>query len=94
MLRPEATAVRRFLAAPSDAAWRDFAEAYRRTLGQRFASEREAFDALAQAAREGDLWLGCNCPTMANPDVRRCHTWLALEFLAAAYPDLEVVWPA
>ena len=73
---------------------RRFAADYRRLLAARRRERPEAFDALARAAREGDLWLGCNCPTARNPDVRRCHTFLALAFLSTAYPDLEVAWPA
>ena len=94
VLRPDAEAVARYLDDPSEAAWRRFAADYRRLLAARRRERPEAFDALARAAREGDLWLGCNCPTARNPDVRRCHTFLALAFLSTAYPDLEVAWPA
>jgi len=93
VLRPEAGDVERYLDAPGDAAWKRLAAAYRRTLAARIAKQRPAFDELARLAREGDLWLGCNCPTNRNPDVRRCHTVLALEFLAERYPDLEVIRP-
>jgi hypothetical protein len=27
------------------------------------------------------------------PDVRRCHTWLALELMKELYPELEVRFP-
>jgi hypothetical protein len=40
-----------------------------------------------------DVWLGCNCPTAKNPDVRRCHTVLALQFMKERYPALEVRIP-
>lgn len=94
VLRPEAARVKDYLAAPGDAAWTRFARAYRATLAERFASDRGAFDAIAALAREGDVYLGCSCPTKRNPSVRRCHTWLALEFFRARYPDLEVRMPS
>lgn len=93
VLRPEAAAVTRFLADPSDEAWSGFADEYRRLLAARRAADPEPFDALARLAREQDVWLGCNCPTAKNPDVRRCHTFLALEFLSRCYKDLTVEWP-
>jgi hypothetical protein len=52
------------------------------------------FEAIAEIATREDVWIGCSCPTKRNPDVRRCHTFLALEFRAERLPDLEVVWPA
>jgi len=93
VLRPDAEAVEGYLRDPGPAAWRAFARDYKALLARRRAADPGAFDALAQLAREQDVWLGCNCPTARNPDVRRCHTFLALEFLARAYPDLEVDWP-
>ena len=92
-LRPDALDVATYLQAPSPAAWRTFAAGYRRLLRERFAADRAPFDALADAAMANNVFLGCNCPTTANPDVRRCHTWLALEFLAAKYPQLDVRFP-
>ena len=94
VLRPDADAVASYLAAPGPAAWREFARDYEALLTRRRAADRGAFDALAQLAREQDVWLGCNCPTARNPDVLRCHTYLALQFLSRAYADLEIVWPA
>ena len=93
VLRPEADDVLAYLAAPSEAAWKRLKRAYRATLDERLAQAPEAFDRLAELARAGDLWLGCSCPTARNPDVNRCHTVLALEFLAERYPGLEVRWP-
>ncbi len=93
ILRPTPELVARALGDPSPAAWRAFATEYRRLLRERFAGERAAFDALAALARGRDVFLGCNCPTKAQPSVRHCHTWLALEFCRDAYPDLEVVFP-
>lgn len=93
VLRPDPEAVADYLRDPTEAAWRAFARAYRGLLDRRRAEDGAAFEALAQLARERAVWLGCNCPTAKNPDVRRCHTMLALEFLAAKYPDLEVLLP-
>lgn len=89
---PSKRAVEELLADP--AAWDAFAAAYRAAVARRFAAQRAPFDALAEAARAGDVWLGCSCPTAKNPDLRHCHTWLALAFMRATYRDLEVVFPA
>lgn len=95
VLRPERDLVERFLEDAGDLAhWRRFSSAYGALLAARFAVDRPAFDALAALARAGDLLLGCNCPTAKNPDVRRCHTVLALAFMAKHYPDLDVRMPA
>jgi len=93
VLRPTAALVEAYLAAPGEGAWRRFADAYRALLEKRFAAKRSAFDALAELARRNDVHLGCNCPTQKNPEVRRCHTWLALEFFRERYPDLDVRMP-
>lgn len=93
VLRPGAAAVTGYLADPSDAAWRRFAGEYRALLAERRNADPAAFDAIARAARDGNVWLGCNCPTRRNPDVRRCHTLLALELFARWYPDLAIAWP-
>jgi hypothetical protein len=93
-LRPTKEMVERVLARPDDdARWESFAREYAVLLADRFATDRGPFDALAELARETDVWLGCNCPTAKNPDVRRCHTALALRFLQARYPDLDVRLP-
>jgi len=94
VLRPDAERVRAFLERPGEAAWTEFAAAYRTLLSDRFAADPRPFAAIAALASSGDVWLGCSCPTAKNPDVRRCHTVLALEFFAAHYPDLTVVLPA
>lgn len=91
--RPEPEQVAAFLAATDDFAWEEFSAAYRALLEVRFAEDPRPFEAIAEAARADPLWLGCNCPTRKNPDVRRCHTWLALSFFAGRFPDLEVVFP-
>lgn len=93
VLRPDADKVTAYLAAPSESAWRSFAREYRRTLDARWRTERRRFDEIADLARSTDLWLGCSCPTAKNPDVRRCHTFLALEYLGDRYPDLQISWP-
>ena len=54
---------------------------------------RRRFDELAELARNNDVYLGCNCPTQRQPDVRHCHTVLALAFLRQHYPDLDVRFP-
>lgn len=94
VLRPDADAVARYLADPGDAGWEAFSRGYRALLEERSRAEPERFQAIADAALTGDLWLGCSCPTAKNPDVRRCHTSLALGFLAERFPELEVHWPA
>jgi uncharacterized protein YeaO (DUF488 family) len=91
VLRPTAPLVQGLLDAPSS--FEHFARAYRALLEQRFASERNRFDELAQLARQRDVYLGCNCPTARQPDVQRCHTVLALAFLREHYPDLVVRMP-
>ncbi|MGA9520493.1 MAG: hypothetical protein WBV82_03465 [Myxococcaceae bacterium] len=93
ILRPPEGLVLDYLSAPSDAAWRALAREYRAELERRFHDDRTAFDALANLARREDVHLGCSCPTKRNPDVRHCHTWLALEFMHAHYPDLDVRMP-
>jgi len=93
VLRPSAELVAALLADPSEPSFRRFASGYRALLEQRFGSERERFDALARLAREQHVYLGCNCPTERQPDVRRCHTALALAFLRERYPDLDVREP-
>jgi uncharacterized protein DUF488 len=90
VLRPEAAMVQAFLAAPGDAAFRTFRAAYLELLERRFAEDRRPFDELAELARGTDVYLGCNCPTTKQPDVRHCHTWLALGFMKRCYRELEV----
>lgn len=93
-LRPEADAVRAYLAAPGDPAWQVFERAYIVAVSARYADDRAPFDALAAQAVAGDVFLGCSCPTRANPDVGRCHTVLALRFMKERYPELDVRFPA
>lgn len=94
VLRPTSEMVERLLAnARDESEWQRYAEAYRALLAERFAADRKPFDALATLAGEFVVLLGCNCPTAKNPDVRHCHTVLALEFMKQHYPDLDVRMP-
>lgn len=93
VLRPTNELVTAFLQDPSARGFERFRAGYRALLEQRFRTERERFDALAQLARETDVYLGCNCPTAKQPEVKRCHTALALEFASEHYPDLKVLLP-
>ena len=92
-LRPTAEIVAAYLDDPGDAAWVQFEAAYLALVRARFAEDRTPFDTLAELASREDVHLGCWCPTKANPDVRRCHTWPALAFMAEQYPDLDVRFP-
>lgn len=93
VLRPDAESVRAVLADGSDVAFRRFAREYAAEIEARFAKYRAAFDELAETARHADVYLGCSCPSKANPDVRRCHTVLALAFMKKKYPKLRVASP-
>lgn len=92
-LRPTQDIVEAYLAAPSEATWKTFRGAYLALLRERFREARATFDELAELATDGDLFLGCSCPTKKNPIVGRCHTYLALEFMRKKYPRLKVVVP-
>jgi uncharacterized protein YeaO (DUF488 family) len=92
-LRPTEQMVTKYLAAPSEKAWRTFRKAYLALLERRFREDRAKFDALARLARDKNVFLGCSCHTKKNPRVDRCHTWLALEFMQRKYPDLRVEFP-
>jgi uncharacterized protein YeaO (DUF488 family) len=94
LLRPPAPSVEAVLRDGSDAAFRRFARVYTAELEARFRQNRAGFDELAETARHADVYLGCSCPSRANPDVRRCHTVLALTFMKKKYPNLRVVSPA
>jgi hypothetical protein len=92
-LRPAPGLVRALLAsspARRAASWQVFARSYRALLAQRFARDRAPFDALCRLATDGDVFLGCSCPSAANPDPRRCHVVLALRFMRERYPGLDV----
>jgi hypothetical protein len=93
LLRPEAAWVSELLDDVTPAAFKRFAARYLEALEQRFKRDRTPFDALAEEARAGDVYLGCSCPTAKNPDVKHCHTVLALRFMKKHYPKLDVVLP-
>ena len=92
-LRPEAKSVFRYLAEPSDAAWIEFEGNYRQLIEARFQDDPEPFRALARLATVEDVFLGCSCPTRANPNPWYCHTRVALEFMKERFPELEVQLP-
>lgn len=94
VLHPKKEWVAAYLANPSEATWKKFSGLYRKELERRFREDRAAFDEIAELAKETDVYLGCNCPTKKYPDVRHCHTWVALEFFKEKYPDLDVRMPA
>lgn len=94
VLSPEPAMVEALLVDPADdrraAA---FARAYLALLARRYAADPTPFAELAARARTEDVYLGCSCPTRRQPDVRRCHTVLALRFLARKFPTLDVRMP-
>ena len=94
LLRPPTASVEAVLRDGTDAAFRRFAREYTAELEARFRQNRAGFDELAETARHADVYLGCSCPSRANPDVQRCHTTLALAFMKKKYPNLRVVSPA
>lgn len=93
ILRPTQAIVDAYLTDPSNETFTKFREGYVKLLLQRYESDREPFDALAALAMQDDVYLGCSCPTKKNPDVRHCHTWLALEFMVQKYPKLPILFP-
>lgn len=93
-LRPSSEMVNEYLATGTDSAWSRFERQYLALLEERFAADREPFDRLRDLAGREDVFIGCSCPTAKNPDVRRCHTFLALRFMQGTYPDLGVEFPA
>jgi len=93
LLRPDEEIVEEFLKDTS-VGWSKFRTAYLKILNDRFKESPEQFQKLADLAMTQDLFLGCNCPTARNPDVKHCHTWLALEFMKSKFKSLPVVFPA
>ncbi len=77
----------------SEAAWAEYAMQYRALLQARALETPKKFDLLATMSRWHDVLLGCSCPSSKNPDVRRCHTVLALRFMLERYPTLDVRFP-
>jgi hypothetical protein len=93
VLSPEPDTVAAFLADPSSDGFRRFSSRYEELLMRRFRERRAEFDELAASASKADVYIGCSCPTKANPDVRHCHTYLALGFMKKHYPKLKVSLP-
>ena len=85
--------VERLLSSPSAQGYDQFRRAYLKLLGERFVTQRTAFDDLARCAMQADVYLGCNCPTRKQPQLAHCHTVLALGFMKEAYPELSIVFP-
>ena len=92
-LRPPQESVEKYLEHPGDDAWDEFWRDYLNVVESRYQSDKAPFDELADQAQESDLFLGCSCPTQKNPDVYRCHTVLALEFMKSKYPFLKTEMP-
>lgn len=92
-LRPDEQMVTDYLNQVTHEAWLNFADAYQALIAARFVADRRPFDALAELASQQDVYLGCSCPTKKNPNVRHCHTMLALEFMQKNYPELPVEFP-
>lgn len=93
ILRPTQEIVEPYLTDSTDEGWESFRSAYLALLEERYQTEPTAFAKLAKLATENAVYIGCSCPTKKNPDVYRCHTVLALEFMQQKFPDLEVVFP-
>lgn len=92
-LRPTDEIVSEYLADPTSEAWKKFASEYLKTLSHRYEEDTTPFDDLADLAAAEDVHIGCSCPTVKNPDVKHCHTVLALKFMKEHYPAIEVEFP-
>ena len=92
-LRPPAEIVAQYLANPTREAWQKFESSYLRSLAQRCEADPAPFDDLADLATAQNVYLGCSCPTVKNPDVQHCHTVSALKFMQDRYPALEIEFP-
>ncbi|MCH7721156.1 MAG: hypothetical protein IH988_09250 [Planctomycetes bacterium] len=93
VLRPDEDMVQTYLDSPDDNAWRKFSKAYFALLDERYRNDQTPFDQLAQLANDNDVFIGCSCPTKANPRVDRCHTFLALDFMNGKYRTLSFELP-
>lgn len=93
VLAPTKTMVETYFKNPGDKAWNKLKKEYLALLTERLKCRKDEFDTLAELATENDVFLGCNCPTQKNPDVNRCHTALALEFMKKKYPGLIIKYP-
>lgn len=93
VLAPTKPMVEKYFKNPGDKAWDKLKKEYLALLTERLKDRREEFDELAELVINNDVFLGCNCPTRKNPDVNRCHTVLALEFMKQEYPKLKIEFP-
>jgi len=82
--------VKQYLANPTDKEWERYKKKYLIILRNSWEIHRHEFDELAENARQGDYFLGCNCPTTTNPNLYHCHNALALQFMKRKYPDLGI----
>ena len=92
-LRPPEEIVAEYLAKPTSTAWRKFESEYLRNLDTRYEVDSTPFDNLADLASTENVYIGCSCPTAKNPDVKHCHTVLALKYMKKRYPALAVEFP-
>ena len=92
-LRPPTEIVSVYLADPSTEAWKKFESSYLRSLEERWEADPTPFDDLVNLATAENVYIGCSCPTVKNPDVKRCHTVLALKFMKERYSALMVEFP-
>ena len=92
-LRPPEKIVAAYLAEPTLKTWKKFEAEYVRNLEMRYSADPKPFDNLADLATAENVFIGCSCPTAKNPDVKHCHTVLALKFMKEHYPALEIEFP-
>jgi uncharacterized protein YeaO (DUF488 family) len=93
ILRPTQEIVETYLEDTSAPGWETFRSLYLEILEDRYRENPKAFEKLAELASENDVYIGCSCPTQKNPDVRHCHTVLALKFMQEKFPAIEVRFP-
>ena len=92
-LAPKPEMVEKYFANPTSEGRRRFRSEYEKLLEKNYSERRSEVDALAEKASASDVYVGCSCPTKANPDVNHCHTVIALQFMKKKYPKLEVQFP-
>ena len=90
VLRPPEDLVVAFLNGDGAFTWDEFRDQYLDLLETRLADDSSKFEELAELAHSNDVYLGCSCPTKKNPDVNRCHTVLALQFMKRKFPGLKI----
>jgi hypothetical protein len=92
-LRPSTGIVVAYLANPCPETWQIFEASYLRIVEDRWKADPTPFDKLAGLATGQNVYIGCSCPTAKNPEVKHCHTVLALKFMKQRYPALDVEFP-